>query len=293
MTLLERPRLRLFIGAILISFSPVFVRLTDVSPSVSGFYRVTFGGVALAAYLLITGKRLNFSKRTWTLLLVASVFFFLELWSWHRSIIYVGPGLATLMANFQVFVMMIAGVVYLRQIPSAAQVIAVPMALFGLAMIVGFDWSGLPENYQLGLLFGVWTAITYGGYLLFLRQARVGSPYRLPAREMLVVSVVTMAIFSVSILVEGESMRIPTWVDLGWLVAYGVFAHCIGWLFIASSLSEVSTVEAGLALLLQPTLSFVWDVLIFDRQMATTEFVGAGIALIAIYLGFRPSSKQI
>jgi len=99
---------------------------------------------------------------------------------------------------------------------------------------------------------------------------------------------------AVTVLVEGESLAIPTSEDLGWLVAYGVLSHCLGWLFIASSLSEVSTVEAGLALLLQPTLSFVWDVLFFARPMTAIELLGAGIALIAIYLGTaRSTSKQI
>ena len=53
-----------------------------------------------------------------------------------------------------------------------------------------------------------------------------------------------------------------------------------------------STTEAGLALLLQPTLSFVWDVLFFARPMSAMELLGAAIALAAIYLGSRPASKQ-
>ena len=253
---------------------------------------MTFGGAALVIFLLVTRKRLQFSKQAWWLLIIASVFFMLDLWFWHRSIIYIGPGLSTLIANFQVFFMMIAGIVFLHQMPTPIQIVAAPMALFGLALIFGFDWSGLSKDYQLSIIFGMLTAVTYAGYLLFLRQARVGSQYRVPTREMAVISVLAMAMLAASILIEGESFAIPSYEDLGWLVAYGVFSHCIGWLFIASSLSEISTVEAGLALLLQPALSFVWDVLIFDRQMATIEFAGAGIALLAIYLGFRPSSKQ-
>jgi drug/metabolite transporter (DMT)-like permease len=292
-TYLDNPRLRLFIGAALISLSPVWVRLTEVSPSVSGFYRVAFGGAALVIYLLVTRKRLQFSRNASLVLVAASLFLTLDLWFWHRSIIYIGPGLSTLMANFQVFFMMIAGMIFLRQIPTPVQWIAVPMALFGLAMIVGFDWSGLPHDYQLGIVFGVLTAISYAGYLLFLRQARVGSQYRVPTRELAVVSILTLIMLAASVFVEGESFVIPSYEDFGWLIAYGVLSHSIGWLFIASSLSEVSGVEAGLALLLQPTLSFAWDVMIFDRQMATTEFVGAAIALLAIYLGLRPSSKQV
>ena len=294
MTLLANPTLRLFIGAALISLSPVWVRLVDVPPSTSGFYRVLFGGAALVIYLLVTRRRLHMSRRTWLLLAVASVFLSLDLWFWHRSINYIGPGLSTLLANFQVFIMMIVGIVFLKQIPKPMQVLAVPLALVGLALIVGLDWSALPKDYRLGVIFGFLTAATYAGYLLTLRKVRETSTFRVPTREMAVVSVFCAVMLAVTVLVEGESLAIPTSEDLGWLIAYGVLSHCLGWLFIASSLSEVSTVEAGLALLLQPTLSFVWDVLFFSRPMTAIELLGAGMALIAIYLGTaRSTSKQI
>ena len=37
----------LLTGAVLISFAPVFVRLTTVGPMATGFYRVAMGGVVL------------------------------------------------------------------------------------------------------------------------------------------------------------------------------------------------------------------------------------------------------
>jgi hypothetical protein len=40
---------------------------------------------------------------------------------------------------------------------------------------------------------------------------------------------------------------------------------------IAGALPRVSATETGLALLLQPTLSFVWDVLFFARAVTVTE----------------------
>ena len=91
---------------------------------------------------------------------------------------------------------------------------------------------------------------------------------------------------------EGESLAVTTATDAAWLVAYGILSHCLGLMFIASSLPHVSTTQAGLALLLQPTLSFAWDVLFFARPMTSTELLGAAIALLAIYLGSRPPSKQ-
>jgi drug/metabolite transporter (DMT)-like permease len=137
---LKGPHLRLFLGAVLISLSPVWVKLVSVSPTTSGFYRVAIGSVTVAILMVFARQKLHLSKRAWILVGLAGAFFSLDLFFWHRSIIYVGPGLSTLLANFQVFIMMSAGVVLLRQKPSATQLLAVPLALLGLVMIVGLDW---------------------------------------------------------------------------------------------------------------------------------------------------------
>ena len=96
-----------------------------------------------------------------------------------------------------------------------------------------------------------------------------------------------------SAMLEGQSLAVPTLADLGWLTAYGVLSHCLGYILIVSSLPQVSTTEAGIALLLQPTLSFAWDVLFFARPMTAVELTGAVITLAAIYLGSRQKSKQV
>jgi drug/metabolite transporter (DMT)-like permease len=293
MSVSGNPRLRLFAGAALISLSPVWVKLVDVSATTSGFYRVFIGGIALSVFLLVSGRRLQFSKRIWQLLGLAAVFFALDLWFWHRSIIFVGPGLSTLLANFQVFILMLAGVLVLRQRPTVVQMIAVPLALLGLTLIVGFDWRSLPENYRLGVIYGLLTAVVYASYLLTMRFVRKDIESGMPTREVAVVSIVAAAMLGVSALLEGQSLAVPTVSDVGWLVAYGVLSHTLGYILIVSSLPQVSTTEAGLALLLQPTLSFVWDVLFFARPMSASELAGAAIALFAIFLGSRQASKQV
>ena len=122
-----------------------------------------------------------------------------------------------------------------------------------------------------------------------MRGARRASPHPVPVREIAVISLGATAILGCSAFVEGESLAIPSWVDAGWLLAYGLLSHSLGLMFIASSLPSVSTTEAGIALLLQPTLSFVWDVLFFGRPLTAVEFAGAALALFAIYLGSRPA----
>ncbi len=287
-----RPKLRLFAGAALISLSPVWVELVDVSPTTSGFYRVAFGGLALTLYLLLRRRSLSFSAPVWRMLFVAAVFFALDLWFWHRSIVYIGPGLSTLLANFQVFLLMFAGIVFYRQRPHAAQVAALPLALAGLGMIVGFDWNSLPGDYRLGVVFGLLTALAYGSYLLTMRALRDKADRRLPVREIAAMSLMVAAMLGVSAMLEGQSLAIPTARDAGWLLAYGLLSHGLGMILIASSLPQVTTTDAGLALLLQPTLSFAWDVLLFDRALSPVQFAGAGVALLAIWLGTRARSNQ-
>jgi drug/metabolite transporter (DMT)-like permease len=282
---LQSPRLPLFLGATLISLSPVWVKLVSVSPTVSGFYRVLIGGGALALYLIFTRRRIGLSRQTVAVLMLSAGFFALDLWFWHRSIGYVGPGLATLLGNFQVFFMILAGFLFLHQRPHARQLIAVPLALGGLTLIVGLDWNALPADYRLGIVFGLLTAVTYAGYLLTMREARARSTHGSAAREVAVVSLATAVLLGMAVATEGVSLAIPTLADAGWLLSYGIVSHCIGWLLIAGALPRVSATEAGLALLLQPTLSFVWDVLFFARAVTVTEWVGAVIVLLAIYLG--------
>jgi len=293
MAIVGNPVLRLFIGAALISLSPVWVKLVDVSPTTSGFYRVAIGGVALTLYLVLTGKRMQLSRRVWLVLLAAALFFSADLWFWHRSIQYIGPGLSTLLANFQVFIMTAFGIVVLRESPRLMQIVAIPLALVGLALIVGLDWAALSDDYRLGVIFGLLTAVAYAGYLLSMRRARQGSQHRIPSREIAIISLVCAAMLGASAMVEGESLAIPTFTDAAWLGAYGLLSHSLGLMFIASSLPHVSTTQAGVALLLQPTLSFIWDVLFFARPMTPRELLGAIIALAAIYLGARKSSKQV
>jgi drug/metabolite transporter (DMT)-like permease len=285
--LLNTPHLRLFLGAVLISLSPVWVKLVSVPPTTSGFYRVAIGSVTALLLMAFARQKLRLSKRAWLLVGLAGAFFSLDLFFWHRSIIYVGPGLSTLLANFQVFIMMFAGVVLLRQKPSATQLLAVPLALAGLLMIVGLDWRSLPGDYRLGVVFGLLTAMMYAGYLLSLRAARTGSESRVPLAEVAVVSLVCTLLLLLIAQAEGASLAVPDAADIKWLLCYGILSHSFGGLLLASSLPHVSTTEAGLALLLQPTLSFVWDVLLFGRPMQPIEIAGAAIALIAIYLGSR------
>lgn len=137
--LLARPTLQLLLGAALISTSPVFVKLTTVPSDVSAWYRVMIGGAVLAIWQAARGRWRWPSRAAWWPLLLAGVFFALDLGVWHQSIHYIGPGMATLLGNFQVFVMAMVGALVFRERLSPSTWISIPLALLGLSMITGFD----------------------------------------------------------------------------------------------------------------------------------------------------------
>ena len=291
MNLINNHRLRLYFGAVLISFSPIFVSLVDVNPTVSAFYRVFIGGIALTLYLLISKKRFDFNRTVWFFLFMASIFFAADLWFWHRSVIYVGPGLGTLLANMQVFIMMMAGIFLYKQIPTKVQLFSVPFAVIGLSMIVGLDWKELKPNYQAGIIFGLLTAICYSSYLISMRQAQQSKTNIIPIREVASMSLMVSVILAFTVFFENESLIISGINDYLILLMYGIGSHAIGGIMIASALVRVTTTEVGIALLLQPTLSFIWEILFFNRSFTMIESVGVVIVLYSIFLSSNRTTR--
>ena len=282
--------LQLIIGAVLISFSAVFVKLVSVPPTASGFYRVFFGGLILLGVMLFRRESLWLRPRAFGLLSLAAFFFALDLFLWHRSILYVGPGVATLLANFQVFVLAGVGVLFLKERLTLPQWAAIVLAMAGLALLVGADWAHLPPLYHYGVILALLAAVSYAGYLLSLRSSRAGGGSSYAA--ITVVSLVTAAMLAVCMLVEGVSFAIPTASDAFWLVLYGLVPQVLGWVLISNSMSSVGASQVGLILLLQPACAFIWDGVFFGRHFSAVEISGAVIALVAIYLGTLKGARK-
>ncbi len=277
----------LILGAALISFAGVFVKLVEVGPTTSAFYRMVFGGLILLAVLFAQRVRIRPSPRAVVFMSLAAFLFALDLFFFHRSIHYVGPGLATLLANFQVFLMALVGVAALGERLRWQTMVSIPLAVVGLATIVGFDWLSLEPRYRAGIVFGLVTAVCYAGYLLALRGSRGAGALPSLVGNLTVISLMCAAFLGIGMVVEGASFAIPTVKDGMLLVAYGALTQALAWMLISRRIATVPASVVGLVLLLQPTLAFLWDVLFFARAFSLAEASGAAIVLAAIYLGVR------
>lgn len=283
------------LGATMISFSAVWVKLAHVTPTASAFYRVFFGGIFLTAILVVRRKPLWRGFCCPGMAVTAGLFFALDLYMWHRSIAHVGPGLATILGNFEVFLVPLAGLLLYGERLKPRFVLSVPLAVTGLFMIVGIRWPQLTPNYRIGIVYGLSTAVFYTGFLVALRKLQSHPLRPSPVNSLMVVSFVTALFLAGDMLAAGESFAIPDLTSGICLVALGLMSQTVGWLLITDSLPAIPAAIAGLLLLLQPSLSFVWDVLFFGRETSVTAWSGVVLALGAIYLGAtsdRPPSAN-
>ncbi|MBU2469297.1 MAG: DMT family transporter [Proteobacteria bacterium] len=283
----------LLAGATLISFSAVMVRLVSVGPMSSAFYRMLIGGLVLALLARLRGQALWAGWPSLGLASLAGLFFAMDLALWHRAILLVGPGLSTILANFQVFLVAGAGVLVLGERPSWRLGLAIPLAMAGLWLLVGGQWEALGAGYRLGVGLGLLTACAYSSYILCLRWSVRRSGGLEPMANVALISLVSAVLLLSEVWRSGESLAVASAWDWGWLAVYGLACHAGGWVLISLGLMQVAASRAALVLLLQPTLAFVWDVLFFGRPTTALEAGGAVLAVAAIYLGAagRPGAK--
>jgi drug/metabolite transporter (DMT)-like permease len=204
---------------------------------------------------------------------------------WHRSILYVGVGLATLLGNFQVFVLAGYGALVLGERGGWRLWTGLLLALLGLGLLLAPGWGGFDARFRTGVAFGLGTAIAYGGFLIAFRRAQ--AERALASNESLLwwLCVLSAALLGVMTLAGGEAMQ-PRGVD-DWsaLLAYAFIAQVLGWLVIGRVMPKLPAGVLGLCLLLQPLLAYVWDALLFDARLGALELIGLGLSLAGIFLG--------
>jgi drug/metabolite transporter (DMT)-like permease len=283
----------LLIGATMISFSGVWIKISHVPPVVSAFYRVFFGGLILLPAVFSNREIKWHGGRHLVLSFMCGLFFAFDLAFYHFSVNYVGPGLGTILPNFQVFIIAGIGIVYFKEKVHPLFLMSIPLAFIGLYLIVGIDWGRLGPHYKIGVYCGIAAAVCYAGYLLSLRKLQTDHIGISFFYVLTFVTLVTAIFLGIEVLREGHSFRIPDLQSLLALFAMGLFSQSVGWILITNALPGMRVSLSGFILLLQPALAFVWDVLLFDRPTNLLNWIGVALALAAIYMGtvMRTPSK--
>ncbi|PCC74353.1 Threonine/homoserine efflux transporter RhtA [Nannocystis exedens] len=281
------PLLLVALGAAVISVTALFVKWIALGPAAIGAYRCGLGAAALlpiAGLALWTGPNRQVKRRgsavAWAAL--AGACFAGDLFVWHKSILYSGTGLATLLANTQVFWVALFSALLLGERLTRRLGVCALLALVGTVMLALPGIERSPVHLQ-GVLLGLLTGVFYAGYYLSLRTAQRGERPLGVAAALLVSSATAAALLVLAALATGESLAVASAGDFGLLLLLGIGAHVGGWALISRGMPHVPAASGSLLLLLQPVLATLWGVLVFAEPFGAVEAAGTALSLAAIY----------
>jgi len=279
-----RPALAaLLMGATFIALSPIFVRLADVGPSASAFWRVALAAPLLWPLALMGGQARRPGAR-WPLLLAAGVAFAGDLGFWHWSIRYTSVANSTLLANLASIFVTAAVWLFWRERPSATFLVGLAAALAGVALLVHTSMA-FSATALLGDALGVITAIFYAAYILVVKELRDRGVRTL---ELMAVTTTVTALLLLPVAMASGEPLLPQ-SAAGWvtLVALAWISHCAGQGLIAFSLAHLPAAFSSVSLLFQPVMAALFGWLLLREALVPLQMIGAAVVLAGIYLARR------
>jgi drug/metabolite transporter (DMT)-like permease len=278
----ERPVLAGALGAFVIAFSGIFVRLADVSPSTAALFRCAYALPALGLLAWIENRRFGARPRRERVLAFAAGFWFAaDLTFWHHSIDAVGAGLATVIANVQVVLVALIAWAVLSERPDSRVLGSIPLLFFGVVLISGVIGAGAyGDDPVLGVAFGVATALAYALFLLILRQANVDD--RRPAGPLFDATLSGAVFSALGGLVVGDLDWVPNLEAQAWLVALALTSQVLGWLLISVSLPRLPAVITSIVLMLQPVAAVIFAALLLSEAPSVVQLAGVAIVLAGV-----------
>ena len=159
-------------GASLIGLAPIFVKLSEMSPSLIAFYRMFLALPILFIYnYLINGKFyfLVTNKKVIILSLFASLAFSTDLILWHWSITITSISNATIIVNSAPIFVAILSFFILKEIPNKEFFLSFLITYLGIFGLIYFS-----NNYTSGKIFGdilsLIAALFYATYLFLISR---------------------------------------------------------------------------------------------------------------------------
>lgn len=289
--------IELLIGAVVIGTNGLMVRLAGMPPTAVAFWRMLLAGVMLAALVSARHGWQPLSRKAWLWCTLPVLAFSIDLWMWHKSILLVGPGLATLLANTQVFFMAWAGVLLFGERLGLRFISGVLLSFIGLWLLLGSGWATLPAQYRWGVWLGLGAGLCYAAYNIGIKrsQAEAGKGHsRVPVEQVLCIAAFGSAICLGLIgWAEGEDFTPPGLKAWGVLLALAAIGHCLSWVLISRAMGVLPVALAGLLLLAQPIVAYLLDVALFDIPVSPQQWLGLAISLIGIFVAGMKSKEAV
>jgi drug/metabolite transporter (DMT)-like permease len=278
----------LLLGAVAIGSSAIWVRLSEVGPVATAFWRTGLAVPFLALWALSERRPVAPGPKAGLGgLAAAGAFFAGDLAFWHVSILLTSVATSTLLANLAPIFVTLAGWLWLKERVDGKFVLGLAVALAGVSMLIAPDFQGGARALA-GDAFGMVTALFYAAYLLQIKRlrARIST-----ARIMAASSLVTAAIVLPVAWLLGESLLPGT--PRGWGVVLGLalVSHVAGQSLIAYALAHLPASLGSVSLLIQPIFASLFAWLVLGEAIGPLQIAGGIAALTGIGIAHRASAS--
>lgn len=280
----------LLCGALGISFSPIFVRLSELEPTATAFHRVF---LALPFLMVWSGlekrkspdTRQPAEMRDYGVLVLAGAFFAGDLAFWHWSLTLTSVANSTLLANSAPIFVTLAGFLLFGERFSRTFLLGLGLAIAGAVVLMGDSFTVSSPNL-LGDGLGLVTAMFYAAYIITVGKLRA----RFSTATIMVWSSAAAAVILLPItVISGEGMIAPT--AYGWTILLGLalVSHTVGQGLIAYALAHLPAAFSSVGLLFQPAAAAVLAWIILGESLSLWQAMGATIILAGIFTARRGS----
>jgi drug/metabolite transporter (DMT)-like permease len=280
-----RAALAATIGAALIGLSPIAVRLSEVGPQATNFWRFVFALPILAIWAGLA-RPIPTTRQTW-LLLFAGVLFACEVGLWAAALGHTTVTNATLLANLTPVFAAAFGWLLFKERLSRGVLAGGAVALSGaviLAMARASASAGPAHSVEEGWLgdaLGFSAAIGYAGYLLIVRA--VGKSVSVGA--VMFWATLSAALTSGALGLMLHETMLPHSAH-GWamLVGLGVIVQVGGQGLIAYGVGRLPIAMSTVLLWMQPLVAAGLSWMLFGEALGPLAFVGAALVLAGVYV---------
>lgn len=277
-----KPRLALAFGIVCISIFPILVKLKLTPGLISAFYRMAIALMLLLPYVLITKKFKLPQKKYLILAVICGILFASDVAVWNIAIQDSSATQASLLTNLSPLWVGIISFVFLKTKPATNFWIGTIVALFGMAMLVGFQFF-LELDFDTAFLLAVLSGVLYSIYLLVSKKALS----QIDVLSFMTVSLLASTLY-LAIVCVFMNEPFSGFSDLGWfvLLIQAVVCQLMAWLSISFATQHMRPTRVSLSLLGQAVITSLLAWVFLDEKISLNMIIGGLILLLGIRITF-------
>lgn len=281
--------LALVAGAVAMGASPVFVRLTDVGPQASAFWRTALALPVLWLWMKFEerGAHAAGSLRLDRSILLVGACFAGDLFFWHLAILNTTVANATFFAVTAPVFVVAGAFLFLGERADARMFAGLALCLAGGAALIGQSYQVDPGRL-LGDFYGIVTAFFFGAYVLAVRHARSRHG---AARLIFLSTIVTAALLLVAALAIPQQLWPQSVESASALLALAIVSQAGGQGLLAFALGSLPATFSSLVIFLEAVAAAALGWIVLSEKLSLIQLSGGLLILAGIFIA-RPRASN-